>query len=172
MGTLSVMRTASIRVLVVFVISLLPPCSLPLFAQNTSGSITGIVQDSSGAVIPGAQVTLTNQEQGVAARQTITNEAGLYLFSALPGATYSVSVELPGFKMFRKTDIKLFVNDKLGLPPIVLEVGSQTESVTIEAETVQLQTVSAERSGIITGRQMVDIALNGRNFTRARPVAA
>ena len=133
-------------------------------AQNTSGSITGVVQDASGAVIPGAQATLINQEQGVTARDTITNEAGIYLFSALPAATYTVTVELPGFKTYKKTDVKLFVNDRMGLPPIVLEVGSPTESVTVEATAVTLERVSAERSGIVTGRQMVDIALNGRNF--------
>src|SRR5205823_13787370 len=136
-----------------------------LMAQDTSGSITGVVQDASGAVIPVAQVTLINQEQGVTARDTITNEAGIYLFSALPAATYTVTVELPGFKTYKKTDVKLFVNDRMGLPPIVLEVGSQSESVTVEAAAVTLETVTAERSGIVTGRQMLDIALNGRNFT-------
>src|SRR5437870_11718808 len=55
-----------------------------LLAQNTSGSITGVVQDATGAVIPGATVSLINQEQGTAARTTVTNEAGNYLFSALP----------------------------------------------------------------------------------------
>ncbi len=139
--------------------------TLPVFAQNTSGSITGTVQDASGAVIPGAQVSLINQDQGVTL-QTITNEAGIYVFSALAAANYTVTVELPGFKTYKKTDIKLFVNDKMGLPPVVLEVGSQAESVTVEAQTVTLETVSAERSGVVSGRQMVDIALNGRDFTR------
>ena len=137
-----------------------------LLAQNTSGSITGVVQDATGAVIPGATVSLINQEQGTAARTTITNEAGNYLFSALPAATYTITVELPGFKTYKKTDAKLFVNDRMGLPPIVLEVGAQGESVTVEAQTVQLETVSAERSGVVTGRQILDIALNGRDFTR------
>lgn len=138
--------------------------SFALLAQNTSGSITGVIQDASGAVIPGAQVTLINQEQGVTFQQTITNETGIYFFSALPAATYTVTAELPGFKKYSKKDVKLFVNDRLGLPPIVLEVGSQAESVSVEASAVTLETVSAERSGIVTGRQMVDIALNGRNF--------
>ncbi len=78
-----------------------------VFAQNTSGSITGVVQDGSGAVIPGAQVKLISQEQGTA-RETITNEAGIYLFSALPAATYTVTAELPGFKTYKKPDVKLF----------------------------------------------------------------
>ncbi|PYS27318.1 MAG: TonB-dependent receptor, partial [Acidobacteria bacterium] len=136
-----------------------------MIAQISSGSITGVVQDTQGAIIPGAQVTLINQDQGVEARQTITNEAGIYLFSALPAASYTVTVELPGFKTYKKTDVKLFVNDKLGLPAIQLEVGSQAESITVEAQAVQLETVSGERSGVVTGRQMADIALNGRNLT-------
>ena len=148
-------------------IAVLLTLSSPVFGQNTSGSITGVVQDASGAVIPGAQASLIDQVvQGVAPRQTITNEAGIFLFSALAAGTYTVTVELPGFKTYKKTDIKLFVNDRMGLPPIVLEVGSQSESVTVEAQTVQLETVSAERSGVVTGRQILDIALNGRDFTR------
>lgn len=138
---------------------------MPLSAQNLSGSITGLVQDASGALVPGAQIVLINQDQGTEARQTISNESGLYLFSALPGATYTITADLPGFKKYIQRDIKLFVNDKLGLPPITLQVGSTSESITVEAESVQLETVSAERAGVVTGRQMVDIALNGRNFT-------
>ncbi|MBI2149760.1 MAG: carboxypeptidase regulatory-like domain-containing protein, partial [Acidobacteria bacterium] len=164
MPTFSGIRTISARLLLLALVGLLT-FNAPLSAQNLSGSITGVVQDATGAVIPGAQVTLINQEQGVSARETITNEAGIYLFSALGAATYTVSVELPGFKTYKKTDIKLFVNDKLGLSAIVLEVGSQTDAITVEAEAVQLETVSAERSGVVTGRQMVDIALNGRNWT-------
>src|SRR5262245_14936739 len=76
--------------------------TVPLVAQTTSGSITGVVQDASGAVIPGVQLTLVNQDQAVTARQTITNEAGIYLFTALPGANYTVTAELPGFKTYKK----------------------------------------------------------------------
>ena len=134
-------------------------------AQILSGSIQGVIQDMTGALIPGVRIVLINQDQGVEARQGVTNEVGIYLFSALPAATYTITADLPGFKKYTQRDIKLFVNDKLGLSPIVLEVGNTTESITVEAESVQLQTVSAERAGVITGRQMVDIALNGRNFT-------
>jgi hypothetical protein len=128
--------------------------SQPLHAQNLSGSITGVVHDATGAIVPGVQIVLINQDQGTEARRTITNEAGIYLFSALPGATYTLTADLPGFKKYTQKDVKLFVNDKLGLPPIVLEVGTTAETVTVEAESVQLQTVSAERFGIVTGRQM------------------
>lgn len=72
---------------------------------------------------------------------------------------------MAGFKKYAQAGIILDVNQKLGLPPITLEVGATGETVTVEAIAVQLDTVSAERSGVVTGRQMVDIALNGRNFT-------
>src|SRR5947207_7513634 len=140
-------RAISTAVVLTFLLLLM---SVPLVAQNTSGSITGVVQDATGAVIPGATATLINPDQGAQTRQTITNEAGIYLFSALPAATYTVTVELAGFKTYKKTDVKLFVNDKLGLPPIVLEVGSQNESLTVEAEAVQLETGSSDRSGVVT----------------------
>jgi Carboxypeptidase regulatory-like domain/TonB-dependent Receptor Plug Domain len=159
-------KSKEIRTMVCVLIVCLFAFSLSLFAQTLSGSITGAVQDASGAVIPGAQVKILNQDQGTTTQQTITNEAGIYLFSTLPAANYTVTVELPGFKTYSKKDIKLFVNDKMGLPPIVLEVGSQGESVTVEAQSVTLETVTAERSGVVTGRQMLDIALNGRDFTR------
>ena len=131
--------------LVAVIVSLLA-WNLPLFAQSTSGSITGVVQDATGAVIPGVQVSLVNQDQSAVSRQTVTNEAGIYLFSALTAANYTLTAELPGFKTYKKTDIKLFVNNSMGMPPIILEVGSQSESVTVEAQTVQLETVTAERS--------------------------
>src|SRR4026208_658266 len=111
--------------------------SVPLFAQGTTGSITGVVQDATGAVIPGVQVSLLNQDQSAVSRQTVTNEAGIYLFSALTAANYTLTAELLGFKTSKKTDIKLFVNNTMGMPPIILEVGSQNESVTVEAQTVQ-----------------------------------
>src|SRR5262245_34225029 len=72
--------------------------SQPLHAQNLSGSITGVVHDATGAIVPGVQIVLINQDQGIEARRTITNEAGIYLFSALPGATYTLTADLPGFK--------------------------------------------------------------------------
>src|SRR5262249_49850745 len=61
--------------------------------------------------------------------------------------------------------ITLDVNDRLGLPPIALQVGATGESVTVEASAIQLQTLTAEHSGVINGKQVVDLAINGRNYT-------
>src|SRR5262245_6797384 len=91
------------RVLCLFALSFFA-FAATAFGQNTSGSITGVVQDATKAVIPGAQVALINQDQGVTVQQTVTNEAGIYVFSALAAANYTVTVELPGFKTYKKTD--------------------------------------------------------------------
>lgn len=137
----------------------------PLFAQNTAGSINGVVQDAQGAVIPGAKVALTNEAQGAVIRELATSPEGSFVFTPVLPGSYTISVEAPGFKKYVQSGITLDVSDKLALPPVKLEVGATGESVTVEAEAVQLQTVTAERSGVVTGRQMVDLALNGRNMT-------
>ena len=136
------------------------------YAQNIAGSITGSIQDPQGAVIPNAKVTLVNNAQGAgSAREITTSGEGVYLFTPVLPGTYTLTVEVTGFKKYTQSNLTINVNDRLGLAPIALEVGATGESVTVEATAVQLETVTAERSGVVTGRQMVDIALNGRNFT-------
>jgi hypothetical protein len=140
--------------------------AIPVAAQNTAGSIAGVVQDPQGAIIPNAKVTLINQAQGSgSARVVPTNTEGAFVFSPVLPGTYNLSVEVSGFKKYTQSSITLDVSDRLGLPPITLEVGATGESVTVEANAVQLQTLTAERSGVVTGKQAVDIAINGRNYT-------
>jgi hypothetical protein len=138
---------------------------LTTWAQNTAGSISGVVQDAQGAVIPGAKLTLTNQAQGAVTGELSSSPEGTFVFAPVLPGTYTISVEAVGFKKYVQSGIVIDVNDKLGLPAIKLEIGATDESVTVEAEAVQLQTVTAERAGVVTGRQMVDLALNGRNLT-------
>ena len=139
---------------------------LPLLAQATSGSITGMVPDPQGAVVGNAKLTLIHDAQGASsAREVASTSTGSFLFSPVLPCTYPITVEVAGFKKYAQAGIILDVNQKLGRPPITLEVGATGETVTVEAVAVPLDTVSAERSGVVTGRQMVDIALNGRNYT-------
>jgi len=137
-----------------------------LNAQNTAGSISGVVQDAQGAVVPAAKVTLTNDEQGAGSARVVTTAAeGSFVFSPVLPGKYTVTVEMMGFKKYVQSGITLDVSDRLGLPAIALQVGATGESVTVEAAAVQLQTLSGERAGVVTGKQMVDIAINGRNYT-------
>jgi Carboxypeptidase regulatory-like domain len=136
-----------------------------LWAQVSSGSISGVVQDSQGAVVPNARVLLINQDQGVTARTLLTGPDGTFVFTPLPPARYSVSIEAPGFKKYVKQDVVLYAQDRIGLPPIVLELGTVGETVIVQADAAQLQTISGERSGVITGSQIVNLASSTRIFT-------
>jgi hypothetical protein len=140
-------------------------CTVPLMAQSASGSISGSIHDAQGGAIPNAKVSLTNEAQGVVVRDVTTNTEGTFVFTPLNPGAYTVTIEASGFKQFKQSGISLSSNDRIGLPAIQLEVGAVGESVQVEATAIQLETVSAERSGLITGRQIVDIALNGRNFS-------
>ena len=138
---------------------------LPAFAQQSSGMISGVVHDAQGAVVPNAKVELKNQEQGAIVRELASSADGTFSITPLLPATYTITVEASGFKKYSRTDIKLFAQDRIGLPPIILEVGSVGESVTVEASAVTLQTVSGERSGVLSGAQVVDLASSTRVFT-------
>ena len=135
-------------------------------AQGTIGSIAGLITDPSGAVMPNAKLTLTNTTQGAASsRELTTNNEGLFVFTPVNPGTYNLAVSMTGFKSYTQSNIVVNVSDRVALPAISLQVGSTTDSITVEAEAVRLETETAERSGVVTGKQMVDLGLNGRNFT-------
>jgi hypothetical protein len=93
-------------------------------AQITTGSIAGSVVDPQGAVIPNAKVTLTNTAQGAAsAREVSSSGEGTFLFTPVLPGTYTLSVEVMGFKKYTQSGITMNVNDRMGLPPIASKWG-------------------------------------------------
>src|ERR1017187_5177558 len=140
-----------------------------LFAQQSSGSISGVIQDSQGGVMPNAKVALINQAQGGVAREVQTSGEGTFFFTPVIPGTYTISVEASGFKKYVRRDITLFAQDRIGLPPIALELGGVGETINVESGAVTLQTVSAERSGVLTGTQMADIGSSTRLYTDLLP---
>jgi hypothetical protein len=135
-----------------------------VFAQS-SGSITGTVKDSSGAAVPGATVTIANPAQAVS-RTTTTNAEGVFVAPQLPPGTYSITVELRGFKKAEKSQVILTTGSKINVGELILVVGDVTETVTVQADIgqLQIQTESAERSDLVTNKQIRDIALSSRNI--------
>ena len=134
------------------------------WAQNT-GSITGTVRDASGAAVTGAAVLVTSSDHGIN-RQTVTNSAGEYNESALPSGTYDIIVTSSGFKKFQARAVKLDVAEKARVD-VALQVGAATTEVIVEGENVaQVDTQSSDISGTITGTQISQLELNGRNFTQ------
>ena len=138
---------------------LAPP---PAGAQAVSGTILGFVQDSTGAVVPGATVTLVNTGTGYS-RSVVTNAAGEYTAPLIPTGTYTVTAEITGFKKVSKTNVQLGVDQKIRID-LALEVGAMTEVVEIQAETPLLQTSSSDLGTTVVEEQIRTLPLNGRNF--------
>jgi hypothetical protein len=155
------MRSAIIRLSVALAFLCV---SAAAFAQDT-GSITGTVRDSSGAVIPGAQVTVTAPATG-AIHKTTTNNAGDYLVAGLSPGQYDLAVAAQGFKKYEEAGITLVVAQK-ARADATLQVGAATTEVTVEGTNVaQVQTQTSELSGTVTGKEISQLELNGRNFTQ------
>jgi hypothetical protein len=135
-----------------------------LYAQTT-GQITGTVRDNTGAIVPGAEVTVTNTAQGTPSRTT-TNNAGDYLIAGLGEGTYNIEISAKGFKKRLVNGVVLRVAEK-ARADATLDVGEITTEVTVAGEGVaQVETQSAEISGTVTGRQITQMPLNNRNFTQ------
>jgi len=134
-------------------------------AWGQEGSITGTVKDSSGAAVPGATVSITSIEQGFV-RTTTTNTTGDYLVSGLLAGHYNINVTAQGFERYLVKDLILRVADK-ARADATLKVGQVSTELTVAgANVAQVQTESAELSGVITNKQIDQLVLNGRNFTQ------
>ena len=127
-----------------------------------SGSISGNVIDASKQVVPGALVTLID-EQTAATRTTSTGDGGRFVFSAIQPGRYTVKVELAGFSTAERTAITLPASEQLSLGTIELQIGGLTETVTATAETTLVQTESSVRSAALTSSQLEALAVRGRD---------
>ena len=135
--------------------------SLTVSAQ-TSGDITGLVTDSSGAAVVGATVSVSNKATG-AVRRVTTNNEGLYTFPSLLPGDYEMKVEQQGFKSSVRGNIQLQVQQTARID-ISLEVGSVGETVTVAGGVPLLSTESSSVGTVIENKRIVDLPLNGRNF--------
>ena len=137
-------------------------CAVVGMAQTISGSIAGTVADSGGNVIPNAPVKLTSERTGEE-RVVNTTDTGDFLFAALQPGNYTVSVEVAGFRTFRKTGNALSAAERLSVGTIQLAVGGVNESITVAAQGVTVQTSSSEHSALIGARQLEQVSIRGRD---------
>ena len=150
-------------VALLFCFSLLLSASIVL-AQD-SGQITGTVHDPSGAIVANATVTVSSPERGIN-RQTATNSDGSYTVSGLPAGNYNLLIAAPGFQKYQAMNIVLRVAQKTRADA-TLTVGAASTEVTVEGSGIgQVETQSSEMSGVITGKEISQLQLNGRNFTQ------
>jgi hypothetical protein len=137
--------------------------STPANADNLYAKIRGTVADPSGAVLPDAKISATNVATGLGYNVT-SDKNGLFEFLQLPIGDYSVKVEKSGFKSFSEGHIHLDLDQVFNLR-VAMELGSVSDTITVEANPAQVETTSMQLGTTITGQQIVDIPLNGRNWT-------
>jgi hypothetical protein len=138
--------------------------TIQLAAQKNTGEIRGNVVDSSGAMVSGATVTIT-QAGTNAQRSTKTNPSGGYVFTDVPLGTYEVKIEQSGFKSSITNNVVVNVATTTQANA-TLAVGSSTEVVTVEADAIQVQTSTAAVGETVDGTQTRELPLNGRNFVQ------
>lgn len=130
---------------------------------SVGGSISGAVRDASGAIVPGAAVTVTNVNTGI--RQTVkTDSLGTYSFLALPVGTYKLVVTKRGFQTYQRSDITLNTSDQLRYD-VTLQVGQVTQQVQVTTGALHVETANTQLGDVIKSKGMEALPLNGRQYT-------
>ncbi|MBI4910782.1 MAG: TonB-dependent receptor [Acidobacteria bacterium] len=142
--------------------------AIPLLAQTAQ--VAGRVSDPTGAVVPGANIRITNVATSVA-RNTQTNADGYYAIPLLQPGGYSIIVEQKGFKTITRSGITLEVDQRAEIN-FKLEVGSVSENIVVSADAIQLNTVEASQGTVIDNRRIVDMPLNGREYNQLALLSA
>ena len=131
---------------------LLLSAAVPAAGQETRATVLGTVCDVSGAVLPGASIVAVNEETNVS-NETVSNERGAYELTYLIPGTYRLLASLTGFKRFTRTGLPLGVNARVEVP-IVLDVGTLAEEVTVTSEASLLETTTASASWTLPNGQV------------------
>ncbi len=129
--------------------------------QTSSSTLTGTITDPSGAVVPGALVTLTGTENGVT-RTFPTTDSGSYSFRLLPPSTYTLKVDAPGFRSFQQQGIVLAAG-QTATQAVSLSIGAGNQEISVTSEAPLLNLDNANLSADISSKQVVELPLNLRN---------
>jgi hypothetical protein len=143
---------------------------IPIARAQDNATINGTVEDQTGALVPHASITLTNPATGQN-RVSISNDSGSYRFANVGVGTYSLTVSATGFLKYTKTGISVNVAQSLE-ENVSLTLGSQSQTVSVQADALQVQTETNEVSNLITGEQVTQLATNGRNLVNLATMAA
>jgi carboxypeptidase family protein len=149
---------------------LCPPCVLllliiamsPALAQVTSATLYGIVNDPSGAVIPGAEVTLINEGTS-ATLKAVSDDAGEFVFNFVPAGRYTLKISLPGFKTLESKNMELGAAQNIR-QRFTLQVGEVAESITVSGESPLVSTAAPEQRESYSRLQVTELPLAQRNF--------
>lgn len=154
------MKSLRTRILIaVITVLLVSACS---WAQSGQGSVEGTVTDTTGAVVPSANLKLTNQATGLSFT-TVSNETGYFRFPVVPVGTYDLTAESKSFSKYEQKDFAVTVGAKVNLP-IALGVATQKEAINVTSETPIVETTRSNVASTVTERSVSELPVNGRNF--------
>ena len=145
--------------------------SRPARGQLTTGTLSGSVRDGQSAAIAGATASLVSEEKGTRLPSVTSAVSGDLVIPNIPPGVYTLEVSLKGFKQLKRTGIAVSAGDQTGLGLLTLEVGALAESITVTADSAQLQTRSAERSFTITPSSVQNLPIANRSFTALASLA-
>src|SRR5450432_1682253 len=152
------MRTTLISTVAVAIV-----CGWQAFAQTSAG-VKGIVTDSSGAMVPGAEIVVTNLDTG-ARRQTLTSETGVYDVPLLQPGRYTIAGHKQGFKQAMRDGLQLELN-QIAQIDFTMVAGELTETVEVQASAPLLESTTSQVGQVIETKAVSDLPLNGRNFAQ------
>src|SRR2546423_13687785 len=135
-----------------------------VLGQTLASQISGTVRDSSGAVLPGVDIKVTNSDT-VATRTVVTSETGSYVIPNLPVGPYRLEASLPGFSTYAQSGIVLQVNSNPTIN-VVLQVGQVTSVLEVQADANMVETHSNVIGQVIDQQRVAELPLNGRNVTQ------
>ncbi|MGA8940494.1 MAG: carboxypeptidase-like regulatory domain-containing protein [Acidobacteriaceae bacterium] len=138
--------------------------AMPVMHAQTTAQISGTVTDTTGAVIPGASVTLIN-EATQDTRVVKSNGDGIYSFPALLPSTYTIKVKAKGFEAKDLTGLILHAGDERTVPAFALAIGAESQTVTVEAAGEMIPEDNGERSDVLSSKDIDNLALEGRDTT-------
>src|SRR3989442_5877681 len=146
-------RSGVLAALIIAAATLLLMCAVTGTAQQNTGTILGVVKDASGAVIPGASVTVVNEETNLT-RTVLTGENGAFRAPALPVGRYTVRVELTGFQTQTQRGLILEVGQELVVNPILQVGAGPQQEVTVNSEAPLVNTTSSSLGNVVNEQAM------------------
>jgi Carboxypeptidase regulatory-like domain len=136
----------------------------PVAAQGVTGTVSGTVKDSQGAVVPGATVTLISQSKGTLSSPVVTSATGDFVLPNVAADTYTIQVEMPSFKTLKRSGLVVSPGSTIAVGALTIEIGGTSEVITVKGESPLVQTATGEKSLSIDPVTAAALPLNNRSY--------
>jgi Carboxypeptidase regulatory-like domain len=148
-----------------WLLCILLAAALPAGAQIVTGTVTGTLKDTSGAIVPGAAVTLISETRGTQVSDVFTNDSGDFTFANVSPDRYTLQITMGGFKTLKRTGMIVSAGDRTSIGTLSIEIGGLTDIVQVKAEAPLVQSSSGERSFTVSRESVENLPIANRSFT-------